>query len=320
MAQSEQISHIMSTYYAPRGRRRIYTLGVRIAQLYLSPFDKLIGVTGDPGCGKSSLIKGMFPGLELTNDDDGINIRPLPLLGVEYDETGFFSPHTYHVDIRFEMGFTQLTKLADAIMTAVRKGKRVVVEHFELIYPMIPINADMLIGIGEEIIVTRPDIFGPEPQEIYDVVHLSLPYRLMAHTAEDLCEQFLLGAEGAIRCTHGDLHHGFSMIFDKPPAVAPEEIEKHVREKISQDLPVAYFDESHIKIGDDVHVCTGPRTHVRSTGEIENFNLLGNYIHDHINDRYLLIGAVGEGSRENLLKLESIQKWDSMAGMSDFIF
>ena len=27
---------------------------------------------GMPGSGKSALIRGMFPGLELTNDDDGV--------------------------------------------------------------------------------------------------------------------------------------------------------------------------------------------------------------------------------------------------------
>ena len=59
-----QRSHILSTFYAPRGRNRIYDLGIQIAQMYLSPFDKLIGVIGDSGSGKSVLIRGMFPGLD----------------------------------------------------------------------------------------------------------------------------------------------------------------------------------------------------------------------------------------------------------------
>ncbi|MFR8332794.1 MAG: hypothetical protein ACLU9S_10920 [Oscillospiraceae bacterium] len=58
-------------------------------------------------------------------------------------ETGFFTPHTYHVDIRFEMGFTQPHELADAIMQAVHRGKRVVVEHFDLIYPFLSTNANL---------------------------------------------------------------------------------------------------------------------------------------------------------------------------------
>ena len=70
-----QHSHIYSTYFAPRGRSRIFNLGIQLAQLYLSPFDQIIGVIGEAGSGKSVLIKGMFPGLELTNDDDGVNVR-----------------------------------------------------------------------------------------------------------------------------------------------------------------------------------------------------------------------------------------------------
>ena len=34
---------IQTEFYAPRGRARIFDLGMQIAQLYLSPFDKLIG-------------------------------------------------------------------------------------------------------------------------------------------------------------------------------------------------------------------------------------------------------------------------------------
>ena len=145
-----QHSHIYSTYFAPRGRSRIYTLGMQIAQLYLSPFDQIIGFIGEAGSGKSVLIKGMFPGIELTNDDDGVNVRPLPLLEQEY-ETGFFTPHTYHLDIRFETGFHQLSELADAVRLAVRRGKRIIIEHFDLIYPLLGVNANLLIGVGEQI-------------------------------------------------------------------------------------------------------------------------------------------------------------------------
>ncbi len=65
-----------AVYYAPRGRPRLLLLGEAIAQRYLEPTDHLIGVIGEPGTGKSSLIRGMFPGLELTNDDAGVNVRP----------------------------------------------------------------------------------------------------------------------------------------------------------------------------------------------------------------------------------------------------
>lgn len=77
-----------SSYFAPRGRNRMYALGQQLSERYLSPLDRLIGIIGDAGAGKSSLVKGMFPGLELTNDDDGVNIRPLPLL--KNIDRGFF--------------------------------------------------------------------------------------------------------------------------------------------------------------------------------------------------------------------------------------
>ena len=108
-------THIVSSYYAPRGHNRMYNLGQYLAQMYLSPNDKLIGIIGEAGSGKSALIRGMFPGLELTNDDDGVNIRPLPLLEQDM-EHGFFTPHTYHVDIRFETGFTSMNRIADAMV------------------------------------------------------------------------------------------------------------------------------------------------------------------------------------------------------------
>ena len=49
--QERQKSHILSSYFAPRGYSRMYSLGMQLAQLYLSPFDKLIGVIGEAGSG-----------------------------------------------------------------------------------------------------------------------------------------------------------------------------------------------------------------------------------------------------------------------------
>ena len=293
---------IQSAFFAPRGRHRIYDLGIQLAQQYLSPFDKLIGVIGDAGSGKSSLIHGMFPGLELTNDDDGVNVRPLPLLDVGM-ERGFYTPHTYHLDIRFETGFTQPHVLADAIMEALNLGKRVIVEHFELIYPLLPRNADLLIGIGEQIIISRPNMFGPEPGEFASVVHASLPYRLMAHTAEDLCEMHM-DHDMVISCKHDDIHHGFVLDFqDTPPQLDIFALERAVLEDIAADLPVTYADESHIAVGDRRHLCSGPRTHVSSTGKIKGFCLCPEIVFDEQQKRYLLIGFVGDSSKEALDKL-----------------
>jgi len=66
-----------SVYFAPRGRERLLFLGEQISQRHLSFDDRLIGIIGDAGSGKSSLIKGMFPGIELVNDDDGLNSHQL---------------------------------------------------------------------------------------------------------------------------------------------------------------------------------------------------------------------------------------------------
>ena len=305
-------THILSSYYAPRGHNRMYALGMQLAQMYLSPTDRLIGIIGEAGSGKSALIRGMFPGLELTNDDNGVYIRPLPLLEQD-NQFAFFSPHTYHVDIRFENGFTQMSELADAVKEALRKGKRVVVEHFDLIYPLLGANANILIGVGEQVLVARPTLFGPEPEEIREVVYKSLHYRLMAHTAEDLCEMYMDQFDME-RCGHDDVKHGFAIYFpDTPPSFDIAELEEKVKAIIAQDLPVTYVDENHISVGDKVHRCNGPRIHVHRTGQVENLKLLPHLLYDEFKHRYLLVGCVGEKSDELLKSLDIYRQrpgWD----------
>ena len=305
-------THIISSYYAPRGHNRMYALGQQLAQMYLSPNDKLIGVIGDAGSGKSALIRGMFPGLELTNDDNGVYVRPLPLLE---QDTGFafFSPHTYHLDIRFENGFTQMTVLADAIAEALDKGKRVIVEHFDLVYPLLGANANLLIGVGEQVLICRPTLFGPEPDEIKKEVYKTLHYRLMAHTAEDLCEMYMDSFD-MDRCGHDDVKHGFAIYF---PETQPDfdivELEEKVKSVIAQNLPITYVDDHHISVGNKVHTCSGPRIHVGSTGQVENFHLMHHFIYDRFKRRYLLVGCVGEGAEEIIAKLDNQRQrpgWD----------
>lgn len=284
--------HLYSVYFAPRGRDRMYALGMQIAQLHLSPFDRIIGVIGEAGSGKSMLIKGMFPGLELTNDDEGVNIRPLPILCQE-DENRFYSPHTYHLDMRFEMGFTQLHVLVDAIRQAVDRGKRVIVEHFDLLYEALGFNADLIVGIGEEVIVTRPNVFGPLPDTIASIVHKSIRTRQMAHTAEDLCERHM-SHEDYLRCEHADIKNGFLLTFpDSRPEIDIQRLEEQVLADIRADLPVEYADDGHVRIGGGIQPCTGPRTHVSSTGKIEGFRLLKKLIWDARSGRWLLVGRVG---------------------------
>lgn len=298
-----QRSHMYSVFFAPRGNVRMSDLGSQIGQQYLDPFDKLIGVVGDAGSGKSMLLKGMFPGLELTNDDEGVNVRPLPLLNI--DETGFYTPHTYHLDIRFESAFTQMHELAGAILEALNRGKRVVVEHFDLIYPFLNRNAQLLIGVGEEVIVTRPSIFGPLPEDVRKIVYPSVKYRLMAHTAEDLCEM-LIRDKCHLPYAHADVRRGFLLGFDEKPDFDLEELEKQALDMIAKDVPVSYKDENHITFGDVEHYCTGPRMHVRSTGAIENFKLIKEFSYDPDAQRYFMVGLIGNDVKQPLSDLNHI--------------
>lgn len=294
-------NHSYTIFFAPRGRKRIFELGMQIAQQYLSPTDQLIGLIGEAGSGKSAIVKGMFPGLELTNDDGGVNVRPLPILDQE-DEFGFFQPHTYHLDIRFESGFTSMRELADAILLAVRRGRRVVVEHFDLVYPLLGRNANLLVAVGEEIIVTRPTLRDSNPVELAEICRKTLPYRLMAHSAEDLVECFL-SEEDMHHCIHGDIRHGFTLGFEgHKPGINIPMVERQIRHMIEQDIPISFEDDDHIMIGDIMHECTNPRMHVTSTGKIENFHLEPEFFYDEIDDCYYLTGHVGE-------KMESFMEY-----------
>lgn len=283
---------IQAVYFAPRGKLRLLFLGTNIQQRYLSPEDKLIGFVGDAGAGKSLLIRGMFPGLELTNDDDGINIRPLPLM--EDADRDHFRYHTYHLDVRFESAFTQPWKIAEAIQKAIAKGHRVVVEHFDLVYPQLGVNAEVLIGVGEEVIVTRPTMFGPMPKSIADIVFDSIKFRRMAHSAEDITSMILeeMGLEKPE--VHSDIKHGFILEFPKKPDLDLDLVEQRVLALIKQDLPICFADDEHIRVGELCYPCTCPRIHIRRTGEIKGFHLLKEFRFDPIARLYTIAGIVGE--------------------------
>ena len=285
--------HLMqAVYFAPRGKRRLLFLGMNIQQRYLSPEDKLIGFVGDAGAGKSLLIRGMFPGLELTNDDNGINIRPLPLM--EDAERGHFRCHTYHLDVRFESAFTQPWKIAEAIQKAIASGHRVVIEHFDLVYSQLGVNAEVLIGVGEEVIVTRPTVFGPEPQSIVEIVFDSIKFRRMAHSAEDITSMILeeMGLEKPE--VHSDIKHGFVLELPEKPDIDLDLVEQRVLDLIEADLPICFADDGHIRVGQMLYPCTGPRIHIRRTGEIKGFHLLKEFRFDPIAQLYTIAGIVGE--------------------------
>lgn len=300
-----QGNNLYSVYFAPRGKMRMVDLGMQFAQQYLSPFDHIIGFIGDAGSGKSMLIRGMFPGLDLTNDDEGVNVRPLPLMDVF--EKGFYTPHTFHVDVRFEAAFTPIPELAQAVLEVVRQEKRVIVEHFEMLYPALGRNADLLIGVGEEIIITRPNVLGPNPKNIAKIVNKSIRYRKMAHTAEDLCV-LCLEKQSVKRVIRSDVRHGFVLEFPLCPNIDISKLEKDVAELIKKDLKVSYYNEDHILIGDTPQWCQGPRMHVGSTGKIENFSLLPELIYDEKRDRYLLIGQVGKKRKDLSAEITSMGK------------
>src|SRR5690554_2062233 len=71
---------VSAQYFAPRGKERLMFLGEQITHKHLSYTDRLVGIIGDAGAGKSSFIKGMFPGLQLSNDDD--IVRPDKIMEV----------------------------------------------------------------------------------------------------------------------------------------------------------------------------------------------------------------------------------------------
>lgn len=283
----------MSIYYAPRGRFRLFILGSELSQKYLTPTDLLVGVIGSEGSGKSTLIKGLFPGLELTNDDEGINKRTSDVFS--FDASNFFSGHTFHLDIRYELAFHQMHEIVDAIKRVLAMGRRVVVEHFDLIYRQLGFNAQIIFGIGEEVRVYRPSIFGPSPLRIQQVAQENLKFRLMAHSAEDIVSKLLEEVYHFVpRQHHADVRHGFIIGFDELPPVNIVDLEQRALELIAKDLPICAGQGDHVVIGEDPFPCTGKRIHVKRTSQIENFRLIKDYRHDPHSGKHLLVGIVGE--------------------------
>lgn len=282
-----------SVYFAPRGRRRLMLLGKNLAQKYLSDEDKLIGLIGDEGSGKSLLIRGMFPGLNLVNDDKGINIKPSSIIQDARENN--FTSHTYHVDVRFETAFVQPWQLGEIVQKAVDDGQRVVIEHFELLADHLELDADLLVGIGEEVLTMRPGIFSPHPEEIAEIVFDSIKYRRMAHTAEDLTSKVLEEELGVKKSTyHSDVKSGFVLQFEEKPEFNFDDLETRINEIIADNKPVRFHDREHIEIGTEIYPCSGPCIHVKETGDIKNFRLIKELKYDSKTGRYLVTGLVGD--------------------------
>ena len=151
-------------------------------------------------------------------------------------------------------------------------------------------------GIGEEIIVARPGVFGPLPQSIYDIVHESLKYRKMAHSAEDITTLLLSDEFGISDDDYyfSDVRNGFMLKFRQRPEIDLERLEARVRERIAEHLHIAYHDEDHVRIGDRVIPCDGPRFHVRNTSEIIDFSLHKTLVEDPKTGHFCLIGFIDD--------------------------
>lgn len=287
---------ISSQYHAPRGKKRLYMLASELSQRYLSPMDLLVGVIGAEGTGKSTLIRGLFPGLELTNDDDGVNNSPAPLF---QDLNGnYFAGHTFHIDVRFELAFRQKYQIVDAINHAMTHHKRVIVEHFDLIYEALGYNAQVIFALGEDLKIFRPTVFGPSPLEIKKEVDENHKYRLMAHTAEDItCSILRHEYDYEPPELHSDIKHGFVIGFPEKPKIKIKDVEKRVKDIITRDIPVTQAEGNYIEVDEHQIFCTSKRNHVKSTGEIIRFRLVKEYHYDPITKEYLLVGLIG---RENI--------------------
>jgi hypothetical protein len=154
----------------------------------------------------------------------------------------------------------------------------------------------VLVGIGEEVIIARPGIFGPLPEQIKSIVYKSLAYRKMAHTAEDITQKVLERMGVPQAGDHDDIRRGFMLCYPPPkqPHADLSLVEELVKEIIAKDLTIVPEGNWRIKFGDMKMRCTGPRIHVRSTGEIENFRLIKNYIRDPQSGGYRIVGLVGD--------------------------
>jgi len=94
----------------------------------------------------------------------------------------------------------------------------------------------------------------------------------MAHSAEDITVAILerdYHYRSAGPLIHSDVRHGFVINFPQRPDIDIDELEEKVKAIIKADVPISQVGEEAIQVGDIKIYCTGPRTHVHHSGEIE---------------------------------------------------
>lgn len=124
----------------------------------------------------------------------------------------------------------------------------------------------------------------------------------MAHSAEEITRLVLQEDFNIMHDQYyfSDVRNGFVMKFYKKNDIDIELLEAKVKNIIEQSLPIAYYDEDHIKIGEKIVDCDGPRLQVKNTSEIKNFSLVKELIHDPETNTYCLIGLVDKNT-ENIM-------------------
>ena len=156
--------------------------------------------------------------------------------------------------------------------------------------------------------MTRPSINGPLPEDIIHIIAGSARIRKMTHSAEELtC--FVLEHEYGIINPHSfsEVLHGFVLEFDKKPDFSIPELEQKVKALIDKSVPIDYHDDSHITIDGILRMCTGPRIHLKNTGDITHYHLHEEFYYNSLTGQYSLIGTVDLEGDVNINHLNQIE-------------
>ncbi len=127
----------------------------------------------------------------------------------------------------------------------------------------------------------------------------------MIHSAEEICS--LLLEEQGVPDTyrHDDVRRGFIFSFAQKPDIDLEALDRDANKMIEEDIPIWFRDEEHISIGPHIRTCSGPRMHVKSTGEIQKITINKELLQEPITDRYLLVCIVGEHGQNRINDLNN---------------